>query len=95
MKSEFANWSFARVRASFGIRVSSFVIHSEFGPKPEIGLTTESTEDTERVKPGPGPVPSVLSVSSVVQYRIQGRGAALDHGSARAMLFGVGNESEP
>ncbi len=42
-------------------------------PRTVVGLTTEITEDTERVKAGPGPVPSVLSVFSVVQYRTQGR----------------------
>ena len=46
-------------------------------PGADMGLTTEATEDTELVKPGVRPVSSIISVCSVVQYRIQGADASL------------------
>jgi len=41
-------------------------------PRTEIGLTTEVTEDTERVGNRVRSVPSAFSVRSVVQHRVQG-----------------------
>jgi hypothetical protein len=49
------------------------VSSNRLDPRTDVGVATEATENAERVRPGIRPVPSVVSVRSVVQCRIQGR----------------------
>jgi len=54
-------------------------------PRTEIELTTEATENTERMRAGVHSVPSAISVSSVVQYRIQGHHETLNPNNSAEM----------
>ena len=61
---------FAAVWYIVSLTESSMRWRTTSSPRTDVDITTEATENAEWVKPGVRPVPSVVSVRSVVQCRV-------------------------